>query len=124
MEQKKELKQELGYRFWLRVDEIRAERDLSLLNLSKMAGLSYGIVKNQRTNNVIPKLIDSVLIAKALNTSCEYLATGTRTNKKTEEYLYFIDKLEKEDPEKLRVVRELLGINKGGSSSNSGTRVG
>lgn len=125
MGKEEERKQETGYRFWLRVDEMRASLNLSVMDLSKITGITYGVMKNQRTGNVVPKLLDAVLIANALNTTCEYLATGT-TGDSYSDYIPFLQNMEKTDPEKLRVIREMLGMDakKKRFVSGSGVMIG
>lgn len=63
-----------AYKFWRNVDF--ACKDKSLADLSKITGISYSTIRNQRSINRMPQLYDAYLIAKALNVSVESLITG------------------------------------------------
>lgn len=58
---------------WKRVDALKKG---SLKELSQQTGIDCQKFKNQRTGNIIPKADDLYKIARALNTSMEYLLSG------------------------------------------------
>lgn len=48
----------------------------TLTKLMKASDVDYEAIKRQRVDNRIPKTMDALKIAEALNTSVEYLVTG------------------------------------------------
>jgi len=65
-----------GYKFWIKIDELNPYS--TLVELIKNAGLNYGSVKTQRTNNRIPTAQAIYKLAKALNTTMEYLLANEK----------------------------------------------
>lgn len=63
-----------AYRFWKNVDKARGEP--SLVKLADECQLNYKVIKNQRSNDKLPGLLNAYTIAKYLNVSIEYLLTG------------------------------------------------
>lgn len=61
--------------FWSRVDSLNPYPTLA--ELISRAELDYNLIKRQRFDNRVPKTADAYRIAKVLNTSIEYLLTGT-----------------------------------------------
>lgn len=63
--------------FWRRFDEKRGELDLK--EIVEKAGLSYTTLRNQRSgrNYTIPKTAQAAKLASLVNTTVEYLVTGT-----------------------------------------------
>jgi hypothetical protein len=112
----------LGYTFWCNVDRKRG--DTSLAEISRTSGLRYQLVKTQRSDNTLPRADHAFIIAKALNTTCEYLLTGKEPEDNPfREYLPFIEQC---PPDRLESVRILLGmsIEKKSAAGSSGTKVG
>jgi transcriptional regulator with XRE-family HTH domain len=71
------MEQENGFEFWKRVDELRARsRYTTMKDLAEDSGLDYVHVKNQRSDNRLPKIEDACKLSKALYTSVEFLVTG------------------------------------------------
>ena len=64
-----------GFKFWRRVDIIRGTT-VSLKEIITQAGLSYELVKVQRSLNRLPKATDVCRIALALRVPSEWLITG------------------------------------------------
>ena len=60
--------------FWSRVDRLNPYKTLAKLIAS--TGLDYGLIKHQKMDNRIPKTMDALKLASALNTTVEYLVTG------------------------------------------------
>lgn len=66
--------------FWDNVKELLDIQDVTQKELAAKTEINLGTLKNQICRNVIPDAIEAVKIAKALNTSVEYLVTGKDDN--------------------------------------------
>ena len=66
--------------FWNNVKTLLDIRNLTQKELSALSDINLGTLKNQICRNVIPDAIEAVKIAKALNTTVEFLVTGTEEN--------------------------------------------
>ena len=62
--------------FWDFVKEELKNKNLSLKTLSDLTELNYRTLQNQIGRNILPDVISAVKIAKALNTTVEFLVTG------------------------------------------------
>lgn len=71
--------------FWNNVKELLDLKNLTQKELSALTGINLGTLKNQICRNVIPDAESAVKIAKALNTTVEYLVTGIDENKAQKE---------------------------------------
>lgn len=71
--------------FWNNVKTLLDIRNLTQKELSALSDINLGTLKNQICRNVIPDAIEAVKIAKALNTTVEYLVTGTEENQAEKE---------------------------------------
>ena len=71
--------------FWNNVKELLDIQNLTQKELSAKTGINLGTLKNQICREVIPDAIEAVKIAKALNTTVEYLVTGEEENKAEKE---------------------------------------
>lgn len=71
--------------FWNNVKELLDIKNLTQKELSAKTGINLGTLKNQICREVIPDAIEAVKIAKALNTTVEYLVTGEEENKAEKE---------------------------------------
>ena len=62
--------------FWIRVDSKRGKT--SLLELASMCDMSFVTLRNQKSgkNPQLPKTLQAFNLAKALDTSIEFLLTG------------------------------------------------
>lgn len=118
-------RQDKGFNFWRNVDAARGNKTMK--EVSDAAGIGYQLIKAQRSDNTLPRIDNAFNIARALNTTCEFLMTGkAHTEDEYSDYIPFIRKLEVEDPEKLRVIREMLGMDekKKRFVSGSGVMIG
>ena len=62
--------------FWKRLNALIKERKVTQEWVANQLGIKYPTFKNWSARHIIPDAIQSVAIAKALNTSVEYLVTG------------------------------------------------
>ena len=65
-----------GFEFWNRVDLLLEKRNVNLGAFAKVINLSYMTLNSQRKRHSLPKLEQLLDMAKFLNTSVEFLATG------------------------------------------------
>ncbi len=63
-----------GYSFWKNVDQSLGK--VSLTELAEKSEINYKTLKNQRSDNRIPKAEDIYAMAQTLKVSMEYLLTG------------------------------------------------
>lgn len=68
--------------FWNNVKELLDIKNLTQKELSAITGINLGTLKNQICRNVIPDAKEAVKIARALNTTVEYLVTGKNNTAK------------------------------------------
>lgn len=68
--------------FWNNVKELLEIQNLTQKELAAKTGINLGTLKNQICREVIPDAIEAVSIAKALNTTVEYLVTGKNNTAK------------------------------------------
>ena len=66
-----------AYYFWKNFDSQLYKKQYTMVEFAKRNGLSYSSLTQLRTKNRMPKLDLAVKIARGLNTSVEYLVTGT-----------------------------------------------
>ncbi|MBO7695648.1 MAG: helix-turn-helix transcriptional regulator [Methanobrevibacter sp.] len=71
--------------FWNNVKNLLDISNLTQKELSALTDINLGTLKNQICRNVIPDAIEAVKIAKALNTTVEFLVTGTEENQAEKE---------------------------------------
>ena len=71
--------------FWNNVKELLDIQNLTQKELSAKTGINLGTLKNQICREVIPDAVEAVAIAKALNTTVEYLVTGENNNQAAQE---------------------------------------
>ena len=76
---------DLATDFWERVKTLRKAKKLTQEELAHSAGVDSNNLKQQIFHKRIPSAEDSVSIARVLNTSVEYLITGTEANQSTVE---------------------------------------
>jgi hypothetical protein len=106
--------------FWNRVDFLRGKAKLT--DITSSAGIDYELVRVQRTRHRIPSIKICVKLAKVLNSTVEYLATGTTEPDLSDPVLNavinnrllysIVSALSKMSIEKLEALSELLGINR------------
>lgn len=116
-----EEKNSIGYRFWRNVD--LARKDISLATISRKTGLKYQLIKSQRSDNTLPRLDAAVILARALDTSCEELVFGDISRSPFFGYLPYLERCPED---RLASIRILLGMPeiKKGDLPNSGLRMG
>ena len=68
--------------FWLRVKEKLDYMDFTQRELAQKIGESYNTLQSWINRNRLPNAEQAVKIADALNTSVEFLVTGTSTTPK------------------------------------------
>lgn len=98
-----------GEDFWKRVDKINPYPTIA--KLISITDIDYGLIKKQRFDRRIPKTADSYEIAKALNTSLEFLLTGIEPMKlpdRIEKIVFYLEHLATE--EDFRLVERILRI--------------
>ena len=66
--------------FWLRTNTLIKLLNKTQRSLALECGFSERKIENQSSNDRIPDAIEAVKIAKALNTTVEYLVTGENDN--------------------------------------------
>ncbi len=71
--------------FWNNVKNLLDISNLTQKELSALTDINLGTLKNQICRNVIPDAIEAVKIAKALNTTVEFLVTGKEENQAEKE---------------------------------------
>ena len=91
-----------AYRFWKNVDAVSS--GITLISLASKANLNYRTIKNQRSSNRMPSLSDAYALAKALNTSIEFLLTGENF----QEVFCAEARAVNEDPELQALVRAVM----------------
>lgn len=103
----------LGYAFWQNVDLFKGEK--SIAEIAREQGLKYQRLKEQRSDNTIPRADYAYLIAKSIGVSVESLFTGKRevTDPRIEAVVKFL----KEDEEKLASFEALFFGGVAGQSS-------
>ncbi|MBQ9539212.1 MAG: helix-turn-helix transcriptional regulator [Treponema sp.] len=69
--------------FWQNVEIEREYQDMSRKELASKAGINYASIGIGLERNSIPAADTALRIAKALNTSLEYLLTGTEGGQET-----------------------------------------
>lgn len=65
-----------GVLFWNRINDLLDKEHKTIKDLSENSDTSYDVIITQRTRKSIPKLEQLLDMAKFLNTSVEFLATG------------------------------------------------
>ena len=71
--------------FWIRVNSLIKLQNKTQRGLSIECGFSERKIENQSSNDRIPDAVEAVAIAKALNTTVEFLVTGENNNQAAQE---------------------------------------
>ena len=66
--------------FWQRVKSLLRQKKLTGEEISKACGISYNTWRGWIAKSIIPGLQDCVKIARCLDVSLDYLATGKERN--------------------------------------------
>jgi len=62
--------------FWDRFDSLMKARFPDLIEFCKVTGLNYNTIISQRQRKIVPKIDQLIHMAKALETTIDYLVTG------------------------------------------------
>ena len=81
--------------FWERVKELIKRNSTTQEWLASQCDVSLGMVKSWIFNKRLPDAAQAVRIAKALQTSVEYLVTGEETNPLAQENAMLKEKIQK-----------------------------
>lgn len=94
----------IARQFWVRVDNLRS--NISLKEIASTANINYNSLRNKRSGKIaiLPNLQDSYAIARALNTSIEFLLTGENF----QEVFCAEARAVNEDPELQALVRAVM----------------
>lgn len=92
--------------FWLRVKDIIKQQNTTQEWVAKESGVSFRTFQGWISKNRLPDIAEAIAIAKALQSSVEYLATGTepKMQHKRIEIQRVIDLLEPLDREQALLV--------------------
>lgn len=71
--------------FWDNVKTILSQNKILQKDFADKLGYNLSTLKNQMARNISPSVDDAVKIAKALNTTVEFLVTGEESNKAQQE---------------------------------------
>ena len=71
--------------FWTNTNNLIKSQKITQETLCKETGLSLNTLRGWISKNVLPRADEAVRIAKALNTSVEYLVTGEESDSATKE---------------------------------------
>lgn len=108
--------QDLGFRFWKRVDGLRGKRQLK--EIAEIAEIDYTRIKNQRSDNRTPKLEDAYRLSRVLGCSVSFLITGVESDNKIPGNLIPIMKaLKSASDEDIVLVKRILRIQDDSSLS-------
>jgi len=66
--------------FWGRVKPLIKKNGLTQASLAEKCGIPFGTFQGWIAKSVLPSVTDGCKIAKALNTTAEYLVTGEESN--------------------------------------------
>ena len=69
--------------FWINVNSLIKERQTTQEIICNQTGISLNTLRGWVSKGVLPRVDEAVKIAKALNTSVEYLVTGKDYDPKT-----------------------------------------
>ena len=95
-------KEEKAFSLWKRVDDLKGDRTLQ--SIADEALIKYQRIKEQRSSGRIPTAEDLYAIARALNTSIEFLLTGENF----QEVFCAEARAVNEDPELQALVRAVM----------------
>lgn len=105
-----------AYYFWRRFDEERERKNLNIIQVADEIGMKAQTIREQRSNNTLPKVNYLYNIASVLGVSMEYLLTGHKALDYDARIIAIADSLAA-NPDKLDAVEILLFGKKAGQSS-------
>lgn len=98
-----------------RFEDLLKRKGLKVADLSRLTGLSSTVFSEWKSGKSIPKTDKLIKIAKALDTTVEYLVTGENeqanplyTNEQIEQAMRFLDQYEAASPEIQAAILTLL----------------
>ena len=71
---------ELAVEFWKRTNKLIKDKNSKQENVAQECGIPYQTFRSWVTRQTFPDALQTYKIAKALNTTVEYLVTGSDTN--------------------------------------------
>ena len=110
-------KENRGFYFWKHVDVSRGNR--ALADIASEAQINYQSLRDQRTNNRLPKLEDAYALAKELGVTLEFLLTGEKEKDAYPERIQrIIDKCMSAGETDLEIVERVLRIDSEGEKKS------
>lgn len=110
-------KENRGFYFWKHVDTSRGNR--ALADIASEAKINYQSLRDQRTNNRLPKLEDAYALAKELGVTLEFLLTGEKKKDAYPERIQrIIDKCMSAGETDLEIVERVLRIDSEGEKKS------
>ena len=98
-----------------RFEDLLKRKGMKVADLSRITGLTSTVFSEWKSGKSIPKTDKLIKIAKALNTTVEYLVTGedsisdsSYTNEKIEQAMDFLARYEQASPEVQAAILTLL----------------
>ena len=86
--------------FYERIKELAKKKNITVKNLIEACGINYDSYNSCKRYGNLPRADETLNIARALNTTVEFLVTGEETNPLAEK----VEKLEK----KLESIRKII----------------
>lgn len=108
-------REELGFSFWQNVDKKRGA--LSLAEISRIKGLKYQRLKEQRSDNTLPRVDYAYAVADAIGTTCEFLLTGIEYKPRLSPRIQAIVDYLEEDERRIESFEQLFFGGNAGMSS-------
>lgn len=98
-----------------RFEDLLKRKGLKVADLSRITGLKSTVFSEWKSGKSIPKTDKLIKIAKALNTTVEYLVTGedseggsSYTKEQIDQAILFLDQYEQAPPEIQAAIQTLL----------------
>jgi len=86
---------EIAVEFWKRTNKLIKDKNSKQENVAQECGIPYQTLRSWVTRQTFPDALQAYKIAKALNTTVEYLVTGSDTNPAERELKELKEKLKK-----------------------------
>ena len=93
---------------WNRVDNLWCGKPLK--ELAKKSAVDYVLFLNWRTKHRLPDVLSACNIARNLNTTVEFLVSGTTEKSQNPDFFDIFNELEKASVQDLDLVRRILRI--------------
>ncbi len=111
--------EELSFKLWQNVDRCRESYGYTLADLSSFTDIKEAKLKNWRTRMAIPQADELYRIARALNTTVEFLLTGQKMNETYDIRVRAIADWLSEDEGRVSAMEKIIFGEKAGQSSVS-----